>query len=267
MDNTEKIKVGDIDMCYSLMGEGPPLVMIMGLTANMDWWDKEFLRELSESHRLLLLDNRGAGRTQAPPEGDFEIGQFARDTAGLMDAVGFERADVLGVSMGGMIAQELALTYPEKVNRLVLVVTNCGGRESVLASREVLSKLMDRSGTREELVRRFLGIIFPPGWLVENQVYFDDFMERYLLAPCSDHDTARQFMATVRFSTFDRLPDIKAPTLIVTGSEDLLIPPENSRIIAERIAGSRLVELEGAGHGAINQCREEFLEVLAGFLG
>jgi pimeloyl-ACP methyl ester carboxylesterase len=111
----EKVTVGDLDMCCQVSGEGSPLVMIQGLTANMDWWPPPMLADLSSSYRTLILDNRGAGRTEAPP-GEFTVKQFADDTAGLMDACGFERAHVMGISMGGMIAQELVLNYPDKVD-------------------------------------------------------------------------------------------------------------------------------------------------------
>lgn len=262
----DTVKVCDLEVCYRVLGDGPPLVLIMGLTANMDWWDAGFLEALSKRHRVLLFDNRGAGRTEAPPDTDITIEQMADDTAGLMDAVGMESADIMGVSMGGMIAQELALKYPGKVNRLVLCVTFCGGQETVLASREVLQKLVDRSGTPEEQVRRFMGLMFSDGWLAENESYMGDFVDRYLKAPATDMNAARQFMATQRFSTYDRLPLIDKPTLVACGADDILIPAENSRIIAGRIPGARLVEYEDAGHGFINQCMEKFLDTLEAFL-
>lgn len=262
----DKVTVGDIDICYRIEGEGHPLVMIIGLTANMDWWDPELIDKLSKRYRILLFDNRGAGRSGSS-DGDYSMRQFADDTAGLMEAVGFDLAHVLGVSMGGMIAQELVLDYPERVDRLVLCATNCGGRESVLPDREVLTKLVDRTGTQDRLVRRFLSLMFPEEWLKENEAYFEDFKQRYLAAPATDENAAKQFMATARSSTCDRLPAIDKPTLVACGSEDVLIPAENSRILAKRIPGARLIEFEGAGHGFMNQCRKEFVESLTGFLG
>ncbi len=261
-----KVRVRDIDICYRTIGKGFPLVMIMGLTANMDWWDPEFINALSKKYHLVLFDNRGAGRTETPP-GEFSIKQFADDTAGLMDALGIERAHILGVSMGGMIAQELALNYPWKVEKLVLCVTFCGGDKTVYASSEVLQKLTDLSGTLEERVRRFLALLFPEEWLSQNPNYLVEFTKRYMIAPTSDANAARQFMATTKFNTYDRLPEIQCPTLVACGSKDILIPPENSRIIAERIPGARLVEFEGAGHAFISQCRDKFLEILFNFLG
>lgn len=262
----EKIRVGDVDICYRVKGIGDPLVMIMGLTANMDWWDPELLDELSSRYRLLVFDNRGAGRTDAP-EGELIIEQFANDTAGLMEAVGIDHANVLGVSMGGMIAQELVLNHPEKVDKLILCATFCGGEEAVFADREVLMKMVDRSGTPEQQVRKTMTLLFPEGWLEEHEDYYQDFFRRYSIAPVTEENAMRQFMATVKFSTYDRLPTVQKPTLIACGTEDVIIPPENSRIIAERIPEARLVEFEGAGHGFINQCRPGFVSLVTDFLG
>ena len=262
----EKVTVGDLDICCQVMGEGSPLVMIQGLTSNMDWWPPQMLADLSSNYKILTLDNRGAGRTEAPP-GEFTVKQFADDTAGLMDACGFERAHVMGVSMGGMIAQELVLNYPEKVDKLALCATFCGGQESVLAPPEVLAKLADRSGTDEERVRRTLTLLYPEDWLKEHEGHFDEFFEAWSKVPTTDENALRQFMATATFSTYDRLPLIDRPTLVASGAEDILIPPENSRILADRIPGAKLMMYEGAGHGFINQCMEEFTSDLIEFLG
>ena len=263
----DKTRVRDLDMCYQVMGSGDPLVLIIGLTANIDWWDPELLDELSSRYRLLMFDNRGAGRTSAP-EGEFTIKQFADDTAGLMSTLGIDRAHILGVSMGGMITQELVLNYPETVEKLVLCATNCGGREAVLPTREVLQKLADRSGTPEQIVRRFLSLLFSEQWLRDNEEqYVDGFMGRYLRSPTTNENAVRQFMATVEFSTYDRLPRISVPTLVTCGDSDILIPAENSKILAERIPGARLVEFECAGHGFINQCQPGFVSLVTDFLG
>jgi pimeloyl-ACP methyl ester carboxylesterase len=261
----EYARIGDVDLCYTVVGEGYPLVMIMGLTANMDWWDPQLVDRLSRSYRLLLFDNRCAGRSGSG-EGEVTIPAMAEDTAGLMESLEMNQAHVLGVSMGGMIAQELVLNHSDKVNKLVLCATFCGGQESVYADREVLQKMMDRSDDPEVQVRKTMSLLFPEEWLDAHREYFEDFLERYSTAPITMENAAKQFMATVSFSTWDRLPQVKNQALVATGTEDVVIPPENSRIISDRIPDARLVEFEGAGHGFINQCGTEFLEVLSGFL-
>lgn len=260
-------QVGDLNICYETRGEGPPLVLVTGLTANMDWWDPETVDELSRRYRVLTFDNRGAGRTETPGGGGITCAMMAEDTAGLMDALGIDRAHVVGVSMGGMIAQELALNHPEKVDRLVLCVTFCGGSNTVYASREVYRTLTDGSGTADDLIRRVLSMMFPAEWLAANEAHFDGFRERYLRAPCTPANTARQFMATTALDTYDRLPEIKAPTMVMCGSEDILIPPENSEIIASRIPGALLKRYPGSGHAFHTQLRHEFVKDLVEFLG
>lgn len=264
--NTESVTVGDIDIHYRAMGTGEPLVMIMGLTANMDTWEPAMLDLLAERYRVIVFDNRGAGRTGAPP-GDFSIAQFADDTAGLMEALGIERAFVLGESMGGMIAQEVVLRHPEMVEKLVLCCTFCGGEEAVFPEPEVIALLTDREGTPEEIVRKGLKIVFPEEWLNTNEEQVEDYVRRALLHPISVENAFRQGAAIFGFSAYERLPGIECPVMIARGTEDVLIPPVNSRILADRIPGSRLVEFPGGGHGFSAQNIEDFTSLLCEFLG
>lgn len=262
----EKIKVGDIEVAYRRTGKGPDLVMIMGLTATLDWWDPSLIDSLSERFSVLVFDNRGAGRTEAP-EGKFSVEQFADDTAGLMDALEIERAEILGFSMGGMIAQEMALRHPEKVNRLVLCATYPGGKTTVPATPDVLMKLADRSGTPDELAERALTLMFDRAWMKANRPRVDELKQRYLIAPTADHNAARQFMATLTFDACDRLPGIDKPTLVACGADDVLIPPVNSRNIAGQVPGAKLLEYEGAGHGFLWQFEDKCCADLHDFLG
>ena len=262
----EQVKVRDLDICCEVVGDGYPLVLIMGITANMDWWDPELVDELSKKYCVLRFDNRGAGRTVTPREGEFSCEQFADDTVGLMKAKGIERANILSMSMGGMIAQELALKYPERVNKLVLSCTFCGGKHTVQASDEVRQILMDQSGGREGLFDRVLKLMFPKDYLDANPDYVKGFKERFLRAPMRASNAMRQLMACVSINTYDRLPKILAPTLVACGADDILIPPQNSRILAERIPGAKLIEYPGSGHGFMSQLRETFSKDLLTFL-
>jgi pimeloyl-ACP methyl ester carboxylesterase len=169
--------------------------------------------------------------------------------------------------MGGMIAQELALKHAEKVDKLVLAATNCGRSGSVFATREVLKKLADRSGTPREQVENFCSLTFCEEWLESHQEDVKAFSRRYLASPTTDRNAARQFQATVTFDACERIPRIDRPTLVAHGTEDILIPADNSKIIAARIPGAKLVEYEGAGHGFIWERRDDFLRDLVEFLG
>jgi pimeloyl-ACP methyl ester carboxylesterase len=262
----EKVVVRDLEICCELVGDGYPIVLIQGLTANMDWWDPELADTLSKKYNVLRFDNRGAGRTVTPKEGEFSCEQFADDTVGLMKAKGIERAHILSMSMGGAIAQELAVKYPEKVNKLVLGCTFCGGRHMVQASHEVVQILVDTSGGFEGAFSRVLTLMFPKDYVDANPNFVKGFKERYCRAPISAHNAMRQFMAVARLNTYNRLPKIVTPTLIACGTDDILIPPQNSRILAERIPGAKLIEYPGSGHGFMSQMRDDFTKDLLAFL-
>ncbi|MCX5849854.1 MAG: alpha/beta fold hydrolase [Deltaproteobacteria bacterium] len=262
----EYIAIRDLKICCESVGDGYPIVLIMGLTANMDWWDQELVEALSRKYRVLIFDNRGAGRTVTPEEGEFTCEMFADDTVALMDAKGIKRANILSMSMGGLIAQELALKYPEKVNNLVLGCTFCGGKHMVQATDEVMHLLTDRSGGRDGIFDRVLKLMFTKDFLDANPRYVKHFKERYLRAPISDANSLRQFIACAKSDTYERLPDIKNPTLVVTGTDDPLIPPQNSQMLAERIPGSKLIEYKGSSHGFMSQARDAFIKDLLDFL-
>jgi len=258
-----KMRVNDIEMYYEVKGRGKPLVLIMGLSGNLDWWGPEIVEDLAVHYTLLLFDNRGAGRTDAP-EGDYSILQFAGDTVGLMDGLGIDRAHIFGVSMGGMIAQEIALSYPERVDKLVLGCTNCGHKHSVLASQEVLSHLLSPASASPEGLMKLL---WPDDFIEANRDRIEEFMRRYYMAPIHPAAFMRQMGAIMGFDSYGRLGQINAPTLVITGDRDILVPPENSRILASHIPGAKLEVLEGCGHGFLAQLPEKVCNILKEFLG
>ncbi len=245
-----RVKVADIEMYYERSGEGFPLLMIMGLGANLDWWDPREIEELSRRFETITFDNRGTGRTGASDK-EFTIRLFADDAAGLMDALGIPKAHVLGISMGGMIAQELALNYPEKVERLVLCSTNCGGRKSIPASPETLGRLMGAggAGTEEGVARGIVPQCFTRDFAAAHKDEVDLWIGRVLEAPTSSDTFLRQVHAIAGFDTYDRLRGIKIPTLVLHGRQDVLIPPENASVLAEAMPQARLVILEHSAHG------------------
>ncbi|HPS59483.1 MAG TPA: alpha/beta hydrolase [Spirochaetota bacterium] len=259
------VEAGDLKICCELKGSGYPLVMIMGFSGNMDWWEPEFIDALAAKYRVLVFDNRGAGRTVTPPEGDFTLDMFADDTALLMEKLGIDRANVFGFSMGGIIAQALALRHPEKVNRLVLGGTFCGGKETVMPTREVSKILADSSGGIDEVCARTLKLMFPEKFISGNPGFAAGFVERCKSAPITAHNARRQLVASMKTGTWQRLPEIKIPVLVATGTEDILISPENSHILAERIPGAELVEYAESGHCFMSTAREKCLNDMTSF--
>ena len=261
-----KVKVKDINIYYEMHGRGFPLIMIMGLSANVDWWDPRMIHELLKKYQLVIFDNRGAGRTDVSNRG-YTIKSFAEDTAGLMGALGISRAHILGVSMGGMIAQELALNFPEKVEKLILCSTNCGGKRSVLPSQEILRTLMAGGSvlSPEEIVRMTIPLIFTEDFVKKNPDLLEFSIQQILRAPISKEVFMNQLSAITQFDTCDRLPQIRAPTLVLHGKRDILVPPENAAILAEAIPNATLFYLENSAHGLVEDM-EKAIDVILHFL-
>lgn len=261
-----KTRVNDINIYYEIRGEGFPLVMISGLGGNIDFWDPRLLNELSKKFRLVLFDNRGSGRTDVSDK-QYSIKLLAEDAAGLMDALGIPKANVLGISMGGMIAQELALNFPEKVEKLVLCSTFCGGPNAVQPSPEMARLLAtDRRGIPpEEIVRNSLRIIFTDEFIKNNPEIIEFTIQQMLKAPAPNEGFMRQLSAIGKFDTYDRLPNIRAPTLILHGKKDILVPPENGLILAKGIPNAKLVYLENTAHGLVEEM-DKVISVLLDFL-
>ena len=135
----KKVHVGDIEMAYKMFGKGDPILLIPGLGVSMDGWEPTILRELSSNHTVIIFDNRGVGNTTTGTK-QFSIQQFANDSAGLLDALKIQKANILGYSMGSFIAQQFVLTHPEKVDRLILIASTCGGKEGIPNSPEDLER-------------------------------------------------------------------------------------------------------------------------------
>ena len=262
-----KIRVNEINMYYEIHGEGFPLVMIMGLGADVTWWEPELIEGFARKFKTIIFDNRGAGRSDKPAI-DYSIKMFADDTRGLMRALGIDKAHVLGVSMGGMIAQELAINYPEAVEKLVLVVTTPGGPKTIPPTPKALAQLtMDRTGMKpEEIAEKIVETLFPEEYLSKHPEIAKEFAGRTMKYMIPPDAYLRQLNAVLNFNAYDRLDRIKAPTLIVMGGKDIIVPPGNGRLLAERIPNSRLVIFEESGHGLIAQERDRFLKTVLEFL-
>jgi len=261
-----KVKVNDIQMYYEVKGTGFPLVMIMGLGGNLDWWDPRMIEGLSENFKTVMFDNRGAGRTDSSDK-QYTIKLFADDTAGSMDALSLPKAHVLGISMGGMIAQELAINYPEKVERLVLCSTDCGSARSVPASQETV-KMMMRAGAAssiEETARMLWPLGLTKDFIDHNADRLELALKRISKAPTSAGCFQRQALAIRGFNSFDTLPQIKVPTLVLSGKQDVLIPWENGPILSKAIPNGKHVCFEKSAHMLVEEM-DEVVQAITEFL-
>lgn len=261
------VTAGDIEMYYEIHGQGEPLLLIMGFGGCTLDWGWVLPRRLAERYRIIMFDNRGAGRSDQPP-GPYSTRQMADDAANLMDALGLERADVFGASMGGMIAQELALNYPKRAKRLILGCTSSGGKGRVLAPPEIQAYLEPRT---DMTLYQMLWWSAPAGYPQEFIDAHRDVVERKiqsdLLYPSQLHAYKAQLAAYKAHDAYSRLSSLRMPTLILVGDRDVLIPPENSSILASIIPDVRMQTIRGAGHIFWISHAEETFSALSDFLG
>ena len=234
-----KVNVNGCELYYEVYGQGDPLVMIMGLRRNMEWWYNQ-IPVLSKCFKVIAFDNRGSGRSDKP-EMDYSIRLFADDTAALMDELDINHAHVLGISMGGYIAQELAINYPEKVDNLTLGCTSCGGEKAVLMRADRLKKFASNEGlTPEEILKKDMDIYFSDEYAEKNPKTIEEFTEISMRYYQPVHAFERQFAACLNHDTVSRIKNIAQPILIMTGDDDPLVPPENSYILKELLPKAKL---------------------------
>jgi len=241
-------QVADIQLDYERSGEGPPLLMIMGRSGTYSHWGEPFLQELRRDFELIVYDHRGIGNSSRL-EGPVTIRQFAQDAVGLLDTLELDSAHVLGISMGGMVAQEIALANPERVRTLTLGCTYCGGLDSALTSEEVAQRMVDALATHdgEQIIRASWESNVSAGFAADEQAWesFRDISTRRRVAlPV----IVEQTRAILDHDTSGRLGEITLPTQIVHGTADEVLPVINAHTIAGLIDGAPLQVLDGVGH-------------------
>jgi pimeloyl-ACP methyl ester carboxylesterase len=259
------LKVRDIDISYREVGSGNPLVLIMGFTGTIESWVPSFVEPLAARSRVIMFDNRGTGGTSEGTS-DFTIEQFAEDTTGFVHALGLEKVDVLGWSMGGFIAQELATRYPDLVGSAVLVSSYCGGEKAIPIDPGIMSGLADMTGSTRDIISRHLKLMFPGKWLKDNAAAVDQLLS--LPADFPSVEVIEKQVSAINGwpGTWSRLPQVKNRVLLLCGTDDIVISPVNSAIMADRLPRCRLVQLEECGHGAIFQEPENCASIIEEFL-
>lgn len=252
---------------YRRIGNGRPILVLNGFAATSADWDPSFIDRLASSSELILLDNRGIGSSTDNGK-PFLIAQLADDAAHAIETLGFERASVLGWSMGGFVAQTLVLQYPDRVNKLILLSTDPGGSDADRASAAVWSQLIDTSGTPHEQARRLLSLLFPRDVAESFYREFGDIVAaaRERLSPELIKRQAAAMDAWHRTGVGNRLREIRAPTLIATGTADIVIPPSNALKLVNAIPGARLTQFDGGGHAFMAQYPRPLADLINGFL-
>jgi 3-oxoadipate enol-lactonase len=255
-----------VEIYYETRGlpDAPPLLMIRGLARTIRHWGP-VLDELSSSFRVTVMDNRGAGSSSAPLP-PYSTPEMADDAACVLDHAGVARAAVFGVSLGGMIAQELCLRHPARVSRLVLGCTRAGGRTGRPISRAAALALLSavRSSEDDALVRT-APFVLSAEFLRDNPQVLTEWRRIARQQPMRRRGFLGQVFAALRHDTSRRLDRIRVATLVVSGDADRLIHIENSRYLASKIREARFVTLPGAGHDFPPERPRELARLLADF--
>lgn len=253
-----------INIYYEVHGTGEPILLIMGLgTQSTQWFEQ--VPVLAKEFKVILFDNRGVGKTERP-NNPYTMEQFLKDTVALLDFLKIESTNVCGISMGGMIALQLVLAHPERVKRLILLATS-----SYAPEVDTLIKFVAQ-GEKLPLEARAKGalqVLFSSEY--QKQVFNDkplwkDFMKRFTENPTTLQDYQNQANAIRSHDVRQHLSEIQKPTLIMVGTNDLLLPPAHARLIAKGIPHAELVTLKGPGHGLIIEAAQEVNAKLLQFL-
>jgi 3-oxoadipate enol-lactonase len=254
---------------YEIRGAGEPVALIMGFSGSGRGWGEPFLKLMAARFRIFVIDNRGTGESDKP-DAEFTLGDMAADIAAVLDHARTPRAHIFGISMGGMIAQEFALAYPGRTRGLVLGCTNCGTSHSVAADPAAIANLLPVPGMDPvEQARRAFSVACGKAFLesaagqatLEREIAE---MGNYPVTPM--HTFMRQGQAIGGFESFARLGQIKAPTLIIHGDDDSIVPYPNAEVLHGVIAGSKVHTLKAAGHMFFWEAPEESVRVAADFL-
>ena len=264
-----KVEVNGITIDYRVEGQGEPLIMIMGLGSDQSNWRLQ-TGLFRKHYRTITFDNRGVGKSDKPTE-PYSINMMVDDTIGLMDHLGIQKAHILGVSMGGMIAQELAINYPERVNKLVLGCTFAcrNGSSGLTSGASKAMEAYESSSKNEASIRRLVDIII--------DLTFNRTLYRVIFIPLMKiaiglsglsvlNGVAGQLDAILEHDAADRLWMVRAPTLVITGTEDRLVNPVSSDFIANLVPKAKLVKVEGGSHGFSGEMSNEFNTEVLDFL-
>ena len=279
----EKVRVGDIDVAYKMFGKGEPILLFNGASDGMDAWDPSFLTGLSSNHTVIAFDQRGIGNTTTGSK-PYTMLQLANDTAGMMDALKIPKADVMGYSLGSFLAQQLTISYPEKVNSLILVASTCGGKDGIdqppefkKLQSEIVNKTLNNGSISQEEIKSLVTASLGSGWVrlhPESLEGFENITSLQQLKPGlppeianNQNNVGHAWTATNWSGACDALAKIAKPTLVIAGTDDnYYVPHGNALILADKIPGAWLVQIKDAGHAVMDQYPDEISKILNTFL-
>jgi pimeloyl-ACP methyl ester carboxylesterase len=251
-----------VSLYYEVHGHGEPLLLIMGLGANAHFWEFQ-IPAFAERYRTIVFDNRGAGRSDKPA-GPYTIQQLADDAVQILEAAGAHRAHVLGLSMGGMIAQDLALRHPERVASLALAATFARPDEQAKTLR-MDSAFDPKTVETKQIFRFMMSMVLSPEFIQREKEWLRGLLEKAQAYGFSVEAFLAQASAVMNHDAAEKLKTLQMPTLVLTGTQDLLVPPHHSDELARLIPGARLVKVEGGTHGFNVERKDEFNQIVLDF--
>jgi len=257
-----------VKIYYETFGEGPPLLLISGWGASGLNWEPAFIDALAKAHRVIVLDNRGTGRSDKP-DTKYSIPLMTEDCVTVLDAASAEKPHILGASMGGLIAQELALSHSDRVASLILCCTSCGWRGRSPPSQRTFARLFlgDFWKMRaEERLRLRMEMLFTKEFVSKEWPRLKEHWESLATHPTPIYAFRRQWEALMNYDCCNRLQEIRAPTLVMGGDTDQLNSVERLKELADGILGAELQIYPRLGHGFIVEAREEVAKRILLFL-
>jgi pimeloyl-ACP methyl ester carboxylesterase len=279
----KKVRVGDIDVAYKMFGKGDPIILFNGASDNMDAWDPSFLKGLSSNHTVIAFDQRGIANTTIGSK-PYTYQQIADDAAGLLDALKIPKADVMGYSLGSYLAQQLTMMYPDKVNRLILVASSCGGKdhtpkppEFLELQSEIVNNSLNNVSISQEEMKSLVSASLGSGWIRLHPESLD-IPENITLQQAkpgltpeilnNQNNIGKHWEDNPTWSgACVELAKLDKPTLVIAGTDDNFYQPHvNSLKIVEKIPGAWLVQIKDAGHAAPDQYPEEMGKIMNTFL-
>ena len=280
----KKVHVGDIDIGYKMLGKGEPILLFNGASDNMNAWDEAFLKGLSSNHTVIVFDQRGIANTTIGSK-SYSYQQLADDSAGLLDALKISKADVMGYSLGSYLAQQLTITYPNKVNSLILVGSSCGGKdhtpkppEFIKLQSDIVNKSLNNVSISLEEMKALVSASLGEGWIrlhPDSVNIPENITSLQQLKPGlppevanNQNNVGKHWEDNPNWSgTCDELAKLAKPTLVITGTDDNQYQPHvNSLKIVEKIPGAWLVQIKDAGHAVMDQYPEVIGRILSTFL-
>jgi pimeloyl-ACP methyl ester carboxylesterase len=247
---------------YEELGQGEPLLLVSGQANNHKSWDL-VRNDFAGRYHVIVFDHRGTGKSDKPSEPPYSTRGFARDAISILDHLQIPRAHAYGVSMGGRICQWLGVDYADRIGALVLGCTTPGNAHGVRRPPDVDATMANSSDDPQAAIKAMLSAMFSPEWIAANSQLIEQMLQE---PPIPAYAQKLHYLASEGHDTWDLLPSISAPTLVIHGSDDPVNPTANAYLLADRIPGAQLYIVAGGRHGYFVEFREEASRVVLDFL-